>query len=221
MKAKLRKVNMSTIYAPLNSVNTFRTVSTELPLDLDLTKDEKNELIELERLTATSSFTPVQLAKRFNVSTTKNVGIHYFCVEKNSSLLLLARNPHISPLLVFLIERKLTSTETVSAISTRCALLSNPAVLENPNLFKLLFGNLPDVTAANFLSVYNHTMEKANIDIFMFMLVKVGENASDTEKTLYSRYAERRKDEVYAWAEEFAPDFVDLPLSWILRAYGL
>lgn len=212
---------MSTIYAPLNSVNTFRTVSTELPLDINLTKDEKNELIELERLTATSSFTPVQLAKRFNVSTTENVGIHYFCVEKDSSLLLLARNPHLSPLLVFLIERKLTSTETVSAISTRCALLSNPAVLENPNLFKLLFGNLPDVTAANFLSVYNHTMEKANIDIFMFMLAKVGDNASDTEKTLYSRYAERRKDEVYAWAEKSAPDFVDLPLSWILRAYGL
>lgn len=211
---------MSTIYAPLNSVNTFRTVQTELPLDMTLSKDEKNELIELEKLTATSSFTPVQLAQRFNVSTTTNAGIHYFCVGNNFSLQLLARNPNLAPLLVFLINLKLTATSPSNATSTRGSLLSNPVVLRNLDLFKVIFGALTTDGASNFFAIYGRTMGKVNIEIFMFLLAEVGDITDEPTKSLYARRAKDREQEVYVWAGEHAPDFAGLPLSWILRAYG-
>lgn len=210
---------MSTIYAPLNSVNTYRSIRTVLPLDVELTHDEKRELMELEKLEGTSSFTTSQLAKRFNVITTTNVGIHYFCIEKSIGLYELAKNKTISTLIAYLLERKVSLTKHSAAFSVRFNLLFNPAVYNNASAFKSIFAK--QAYGDSLMYALIPLLAKVNMEVFMFLIVEAGEVKTESTQVLYIKRATAREEEIYAWVAEFAPDFSDLPLSWILKAYGL
>jgi len=218
---------MSKIYAPLNSVNTYRTVKTVLPLDVSLSKEEARELMELEKLVATSGFTPQQLISKFNIVSTENVGIYYFCIEKCFALRKLAKNPNISPLIAYLIERKVSEVKPNDELGTRHALLFNPVVYNDKFTFKAVFANV--AKGLDMMYALAPLLAKADISVFMLLLAEMGDTDTSDNVTsgvnmvtsTYTNRAFAREEEIHAWAKEFAPDFSELPLSWILKVYGL
>ena len=218
---------MSKIYAPLNSVNTYRTVKTVLPLDVSLSMEEARELMGLEKLAATSGFTPQQLVSKFNIAITENVGIYYFCIEKCFALRKLAKNPNISPLIAYLIERKVSEVKPADELGTRHALLFNPVVYNDKFTFKAIFANV--AKGLDMMYALAPLLPKADISVFMILLAEMGgmdmgryiASSANMTTSIYTNRAIAREEEIHAWAAEFAPDFSGLPLSWILKAYGL
>lgn len=121
---------MSTIYAPVNSVNTFRTIKTALPLDVNLSDEETKELLSLERLYLTSGRNAEQLAKEFNVWGTTNEGIHYFCIENAFNLRKLAKNRNLTPVTIFLLHQAIKKYVSEGKAALSFALLTNPFCLQ-------------------------------------------------------------------------------------------
>jgi hypothetical protein len=217
------------IYAPLNSVNTYRTPKTVLPLDVVLSNEEVKELCELERLFDTTGFTPAQLSNRFLISSNANVGIHYFCIEKNMALRVLASNCNISPLIAYLIHRKSEFAHYGSSLSNCYKLLGNPVVFNDFNLFKMIFNevfvNSSDGghigISQDLLFSLKTFVKVMPASVIMFLLPFVGETQSEFLIKSYITSTASRANDIMAWLEETSHELAGVPFSWILRAYNI
>ena len=220
---------MSTIYAAVNSVNTYRTPKTNLPLDVNLTKGETALLLNLERTYETASFSPVKLTAMFDIHKTTNEGIHHFCVERNLNLKALAKNSNISPMVAFLIHNKIAATKPVDQLVIFNALMSNAVVFSNVNLFNVIFKTAFEnfsegknkETAFALLKALTIILPHVNAGVFITLLPEVGnlENSELNEK--YYKLANERKEDIVKFVRDNVPDLADLPFSWILRVYGI
>lgn len=213
----------------MNSVNTYRTPKTVLPLDIVLSNEEIKELCELERLFDNTGFTPSQLSNKFLVSSTTNIGIHYFCVEKNMALRVLASNETISPLVAYLILRKSEFAHYGSSLSNCYKLLGNPVVFKDFDLFKMIFneafvksseGGFTEVSQDLLFSLKT-LVGVMPVSVIMFLLPFVGETQSDFLCKSYIKSTSSRANEIMAWLEETSHELAGVPFSWILRAYNI
>lgn len=194
---------------------------TVLPANVILSAAEIHELCDLEQVfkkiykmfgMKSSDFAPyVQELDRFDVDTTTNAGIHYFCIEKKAGLVDLVSNRNISPDVALGILEK-SKNDFIS----RRKLLHNSVVFNNLPVFKKVFiEGEPSVLVA--LITYAPYM---HVSTLLFLLSFVAKNESMYMHKAYSGIADQRSEEIIEWMNEVMPESEDLPLSWILRLHG-
>lgn len=208
------------IYAPVNSVNQHKTYHTVLPKDIILTTEEANQLIELEKAHE-NGWTPNLINNRIvNISTTKNQGVHFFCMEKQFSLRTLAINPNLSPVTVFLMLHQIDAKKMGYTDSFLLQFLRNPVVVKDATLFKMVFSKLKEQYPRNvfdFMLTHLDSMCVANV---MLVLSEAGV-AEDTVRSVYYKKAMLREDELKGYIDASMPEVSGLPLNWVLRMYGI
>lgn len=214
---------MATIYAPLNAVDTHRTIRTMLPSDVNLTREQHNDLLTLEKKFKTHGESMV-VARDFKVQSTNNPGIHYFCVENNFALLYLSSNPNLSPMIVFLLVNKWASE--IAPISVMFNLLSNEAVASDIGLFKFVVGKLSDsnFSKQDILVSFLSKMNSVPVELFMFMFEEIGLNGTVTDKRKSLTVAEQRVKEINGWLvnheDETYQQMATIPFSWVAGMFG-
>lgn len=206
----------------------LKTIYTGLPDSVKLTRKQSKELLAFEKLFSDFSASDLEqlnpLLEQFEIQSTDNAGLHYFCLEHDVGLLHLSYNPNLfadAYMLVF--EKAKLFTELLDTSSICFALLDNSAVIRNPTLFRMTFETMRNMDPSFdiFKLVSTKALEGVDIDIFMEILDEAGCNKHDTAKSRFARVALTRELEVREWASWASPDFKDLPLSWLLRAHGI
>lgn len=219
----------SAIYASVDAVNKHRTIFTNIPKDVSLTSNQYNELLELEKAYDSQYKNEFTLARSFNISGTDNPGIHFFCLEKGFALKQLAHNSSLDILVIHLLTHKLTMLDDVSLknpgiarkfLSERFALMVNPTVLNNFDIFKTVFNTVKDGDRGVIVEALMEGLKTASIDVFMYVIVWV----ADGNKKSVSKYVKilnSREKEIEEWAVANNHEVAGLPASWILGIYGI
>ena len=128
------------------------------------------------------------------------------------------------------------------------SLLAHEIVVSNVSLFRqvwdatmLLNGNrtsLMGLVASNFNHLYNalnfrsiSTENDSNanamsIETLLFILAYLNEHdgkyeADETMELMRMKALKAREGEIEAWVQKNMPDYVDVPLAWVLKAYDL
>lgn len=218
---------MSKIYAPVNSVTSKRRISTNIPADIQLTSEQVREVLQLEYDYANSMLSEVKLAKKFEVINTKNAGIHFFCLENNFALLHLAKNHNIDTLVAMLINHRLNLLDKQSEkglvrkpYSERYALLTNPAILGNLELFKTIFDSTKEEDKGTIVSTLIFNMQDADVEVLVYIIAWVAE-ADKPRMLKYVDVLKKREAEIEEWAVANDHMIAGLPTSWILAMYGI
>lgn len=215
---------MSIIYAPIDAVNKHKTFHTILPADVNLTVEQKNTLIHLERM-FDKGFTENNIKSNLqtNFNNTTNVGIHFFCIENRFALSTLAKNKNLSSLSVFLLLRKIDEKNPSLGIynSILYGLLSNPVVLKEELLFKEIFYTLSKINGSIWqCNLSPETLLKLDINLFLFLLEQGNATVMDDISMIHIRHTiKTRGQEISSYFANTEPDLADVPLSWILKAY--
>lgn len=223
-------VKLFTAYAPKSQVQNLKpkTISTKSPLGITLTQRQRRELLAFEGFFADlSAGNQDQLGflfEQFEIHSTDNAGLHYFCLEHDLGVLHLAYNQNLSKdVYMLLFEKAMLITDLLRASNVYFTLLDNRSVIRNPTLFTLTFEALRkmDPNFDIFKLLTRKALSEVNIDIFMSILVEAGCSKYDTAKIRFARAALSREAEILEWVSRTSPEFKDLPLSWFLRAHGI
>jgi len=196
--------------------------------NFELSEGEEKELQLAQTLLGSTDESKL----RYLAHTTSNIGVQSFLIEKVEYLDLLAENPqlHVKMVLPLLREVKPNQLNWISA-----SLFWNPAVVNNVNLFKIVFekvtknygASTPDFAA--FLEAWSGSCDgpplkgKMDVEVLLtvaaYMISSVGINLSSPHDIRTLDYnLKLRKDEISEWVALNMPDFVGLPLSWVLKS---
>jgi hypothetical protein len=195
---------------------------TVLPDYVVLTNSEISELCKLEKVYVESTLPHHPQYREFRFKTNPNFGIHHFCLEKNFGLDLLSFNGSISLSMVNLIFEKLKTVE--EGHYNAClydGLLYNPKVFSNSSLFTMIFNQAFSSESSRLLFALVRVMMYIPFDVFMLLLLKIGEFRDDDLDELYSKEAFLHKEEILDWVQINNPQLVGLPLPWVLKTFGL
>lgn len=195
--------------------------------------------------------TPTQSQALKDVArTTANAGLQYLLFNQPDLVKLVASNEYLDPRAIPPFLERIASTKRRSfpaEIHAVRSLLPHKSVVGNVFLFRqvwevliLLNDNLTSSVkeATNLTLLYSvlnlhsfPTKEDGNamsIDTLMLVLAYMGNQALGggvniglTMDAVCTKVLEAREDEIKAWIQENMPDYVDIPLSWVLRAFGL
>jgi hypothetical protein len=210
----------SQVYWTPPPVNTYTSYKTILPPEVKLKPKEIQELAKLEE-SFNSYFQTSHHINDVNLTNTTNLGVHYFCVENGIGLKKLAGNKKISPDMAFLILCKLDDIATIfTSFDPYYELLNNPVVYKNLDLFKIVFEELYELDDDSVLTLLFRTANYIPVESFMVAMAKVSSSKNDLIKRDYLDLATVRSADILAYAKEKNPDLGELPLSWVLKAYG-
>jgi hypothetical protein len=229
---------MGKIYAPLDAVNHRKTIKTVVPGDIDLTTAQKRELYDVEGLYLTGRDV------RATVANSENPGIHFFALE-NGLVVDLANNPHISPLVAFLLARKTPKRDDYMVsmyYNYFSRMASNPTVIQTPGLLKGIVDGVIsrgeyDVLAVIYSSFAITIARGEASDVAStVMLLKLWQDATSVEdfranvklgKSNQMGITDRlinwvtgNQDEFLKYLADTNDDLSDLPVSWVLEAWG-
>lgn len=209
----------------LSSTKYFPTPKTILPSDVKLTKEESDELYELEQVYDESNSSHSYL-KKFSLDSANNVGLHYFCLENDFLLDVLASNENISSdvavsIFLSVSENKNGRTDDDDFLLFKMyALLMNPVVFYDFQLFEAIINENIDEPNRDLLFFPPHFLASMPVSILLFLLPKVNLFQQEAVRKAYFKASNLRKVEILEWVKENKPDLANLPLSWVLRAYG-
>jgi hypothetical protein len=220
----------------LNDKSFLPIPKTILPKGLKLTDEEIIELCKLEEqcdamasldasptLAFDSSrgmFVPSNRIIHFSFISTTNIGVHYFCVERNIALKVLSNNRHLSKEMVLLIFNKIKPFRGNDKEATQVNLLCHRVVFNDLELFAKLFFILFPENKKSILTSVGVVISYAPIDILMFMLPIVFKVNNKEQNISYKAVAINRSFSVLEWVEQNEPELAGLPLSWIFKTYG-
>lgn len=202
----------------------IKVPSTTLPEGMVLSTLDRIELFELEQAYKSPIRKDV-LNRKYNISRTRNVGVHYFCLEQSFELPTLVSNSSITENFAYLLFAQLENNSHIEcpAMLTYSDFLCNPIVYGNLDLFEEVFDKTVsaiDGSVAGVLETLAHLAPYLPVDSLMFTFSKIAEGKDDELSFAYSQLAYFRNEEVFAWIETYRPDLANLPLNWILKAYG-
>ncbi len=228
---------MSKVYAPVDAVNHHKRIDTVIPNDVNLTDHEKSELFEVEELfyknkldviLRNSSVSP-------NFRWTTNVGLFYFALENNIALKEIAGNEHLTPLIIFLLTRKMVGND---ALLIGSQLMRNKTVINDFALTQIVWEVItsPETLKAereartNFIltALNNFLVTIYNSESFFHVLSSCGstldaqvdrENVKKFNKTV-TTILTLKEAELFSWLREHQPDLSELPLDWVLELWG-
>lgn len=203
------------------TVNFQNIPTTVLPDDVILSKTETEELCTLESLRYNFGYAFGQLNEQTDLVTTTNVGIHYFCIDDSIGMSYAASNVNISLTIVNQIANRLKDgNKLMITKQVYVYLLFNPAVYKNKDSFTSILETAYPLFGENLLISLFRTLNYLPIDAFMVLLKKVDESDAKFLIEDYLEVAVARANEIKSWASENNPQLTELPLSWILKAYG-
>lgn len=203
-----------------------KACKTSLPDTVVLTSAEMKELIKLEKAykiidRIKSPFVQqcsiaILLGDEILFQETRNIGIHYFCLENNIGLLALSANRNISKeTAISLFNKNFNDELRINAL--RLTLFSMPVVYNDLELFEMLFNKSFSSIGEDILGFAGHLSGFYPINVFMFLLPQ----AIESEVTYnYAHAIVNREKEILEWVNENNPALSNLPLAWVLKAYG-
>lgn len=202
---------------PVNNYTTYKTI---LPPTIKLKPKEIEELSLLEeRFEAYIQNTDSE--NDVKISSTTNIGVHYFCVENGVGLKILASNKKISPDIAFLILCKLDDIATVlSSSDAYYELLNNPVVYKNLDLFNIVLEETYKLDGASTLTLLFRSAAYMPISSLMAVMIKAGSSNNNFVKKGYLQVASVRSVDILAYVKEKTPELGEVPLTWVLKAYG-
>lgn len=219
-------------------ISDYTTYKTVLPPEVKLTPYEIAELSELEeqcdritsvkpihKLTFDSSrgmSVPSNMVLHFSFIATTNVGVHYMCVERNIALRVLSNNLSLSKEMILLIFRRNQKLRGQDKEATEFNLLAHKNVYTDLDFFKTLYNQIMlDTSIRYLLNSIRGYLAYTPINILMFMLHEVVLFADEKIIQEYAEVAIRRKEMVLEWVAQNEPELAGLPLSWVLKVYGI
>jgi len=216
-----------------------------------LTSAEEAEVEVTRIKLNTDSLIPSQRQELYEASLrTTNAGIQYLLINQPKFSRNVAYNNHLDPRVVPSFLDRIASAEQGSLTSPEIfavnSLLSREAIVSDANLFKRVWdatllvnprplqpmrtqvkvlARLHD--AINFRSL--STKDNANAMSVGTLLLILNYLAREEEKygvddmmiSIRARALEVRESEIKAWIQENMPDYVDVPLSWLIKVYDL
>lgn len=217
----------SKIYAPVNSVRNVNAIKTNIPLDITISSAQYEQLSKLEADYFEGIFNETKLAKKHEVISVNNPGIFFFCLEQNFALLHLAKNPNLDSFTAMLLNNKLNVLSSASdatggrkLFSERYALLVNPTVLSDLNLFRIVFSSISDSDKAVIVESLISHIGEADVEVLVSIIAWVADVNKERMKT-YVSVLKKRENEIEAWAVKNNHEIAGLPTSWILGMYGI
>lgn len=199
-----------------------KTPKTLLPSDLVLYVQDKRDLCELEETYQEIDFYYGRFPAKFNLTLTTNVGIHYFCIENSFHLRALASNENLTEHFIHLIFNQLNYSESSDDRDIVYNILRNSVVYENAILFETIFNKVFPDDEIDVLMGLRGMVFTAPINILMFVLPHVGNLVGMKNLVLdYLDTTKMREEEILEWVAINNKPLAKLPLSWVLKAYGM
>ena len=197
----------------------FKGLSMEIPATVVLSEEELDEVALLETMLEDNAI-EYQISLQFDMRKTTNIGIHYVCLREDTSISKLVENPSISNEVILLLFQKLLLRTYSYSDSMKLTLLNHPLLRGNLELFKLIFYRFRE-DAPDLMPISTSIYEPTHVDVFMLLVGEMFNYPNERLKSFYGIEMWRRQKEVYAWLEENNPSLMNLPIKWVVKAYGM